>query len=78
MGPVSSNDPVPISWLDVDSYCRKGKAEERYMSNRCALVRERFDIEVMFHVEPISGRLLSDVLSAKPWWTEIGGRSFCQ
>ena len=31
---VMCNDLVPTPKLDVDSYCKAGRAEERYMSNR--------------------------------------------
>lgn len=31
---VVCNDLVPTPKLDVDSYCKAGWAEERYMSNR--------------------------------------------
>ena len=45
------NDLVPMPWLDVDSCRGRGMAEERYMSNRGAFVRERIDIVVVFDVE---------------------------
>ena len=57
MGPVSSTKGAMtpyrcrMVWLDVDSCRGRGMAEERYMSNRGAFVRERIDIEVVFDVE---------------------------
>ena len=47
MGSVSSDGPVPMPSIRA-----VGIAEERCMSDRCALVRERFDVEVMFDVVP--------------------------
>ena len=54
---------VPTLELHLDSSCKADMDEKRYMSNCCAILRERIDIETAFDIESfmVTAMLLSDV-----------------
>ena len=54
---------VPTLELHLNSSCKADTNEKRYMLNRCAVLRERIDIETAFDIESFAATamLLSDV-----------------